>query len=137
MTNQSYCTWMIAHSSAVTTITGQTSRGARSQPRNRKPRNRVSSPIGVTTTTASHSNGSHPAALGGAINVELKRVTMNAAEQPAQHIAGDDEHDDGGDAEHHLAAARHRQAEIVGSVAAMASAQTTPAARPGPGSRRK
>src|ERR1017187_49027 len=63
MVYQSYCTWMSAHSSEVTTITGQTSRGERSQPRNRNPRNKISSPIGVNTTMASHSQISQPPAL--------------------------------------------------------------------------
>src|SRR5450756_3240320 len=38
---QSYCTWMSAHSTEVMTITAQASRGERSQPRNRNPRNKI------------------------------------------------------------------------------------------------
>ena len=48
---------------AVTMITGQASRGERCQPRNRKPRKSVSSPIGDSTITVSNSHGSQPAAL--------------------------------------------------------------------------
>ena len=61
MTKRSYCTCTIANSAAVMRMTAQASPGVRCQPRNRKPRNSVSSPNGVTTTTTSHSQGSQPA----------------------------------------------------------------------------
>ncbi len=87
MTYQSYWRWMSAQSSEVTTMTGQASRGVRSQPRNRKPRNRISSPIGVNDDDGDPEPEQPAGRACGGVDVDLERRDQIAPEHQAQRVA--------------------------------------------------